>query len=326
MVSSEISKRFVTTSFGRIACLEAGDAERPPVLFIHGIPTSSYLWRHVMKFLQNDFYCIAPDLMGLGDTEVDPDAGCFDMEAQAEMLLELMDQLGRRELAVVCHDQGGAAAQLIAARQPQRVSQLVLTDCVCYDNWPVPAIAALQRLARLPLLADALGRLGLFALAERYSPLSSFRRGMYDPSRFPDTSITEYLRPLVASAAARKRFFQFLLAGSNRHTLAALDGLRRFDRPTLILWAADDAYLSPSWGVRLYEDIPGAQQFTLIPFCGHFWQEERPAEFASKIGEFLAATASPGRAGVELRAEVHRSAAACSPATAPAAASGVASA
>ena len=52
--------------------------------------------------------------------------------------------------------------------------------------------------------------------------------------------------------------------------------------------AADDYYISPSWGRRLQEDIPGARTMALVPFCGHFWQEERPAEFASIIGDFLA--------------------------------------
>jgi pimeloyl-ACP methyl ester carboxylesterase len=72
-----------------------------------------------------------------------------------------------------------------------------------------------------------------------------------------------------------------------------VDGLKRFDKPTLILWAADDPHISPSWGRRLFDDIPGAERFELIPFCGHFWQEERPAEFAAHMGEFLARHAVP---------------------------------
>ena len=68
MTQPAIEKSFVRTSFGNIAYLETGSAGKPPVLFVHGIPTSSYLWRHVLRFLQNDFHCYAPDLMGLGDT------------------------------------------------------------------------------------------------------------------------------------------------------------------------------------------------------------------------------------------------------------------
>ncbi len=288
MTESMAPKRFLPTSFGNIAYYETGSAAAPPVLFVHGIPTSGYLWRHVLRFLQNDFHGYAPDLMGLGDTQVDSKTGRFDMDAQAEMLLEFMTALGHEQFTLVCHDQGGAAAQAIAARQPDRVRCLVLTDCVCYDNWPVPTVVRFQRLSRIPLLGDALSRLGVTEWIETRTPLSSMLRGVHDRSRFPVEAMREYLRPLREGPESRARFRQFLLAGHPRYTELAVEGLRRFDKPTMVLWAADDAYLSPSWGKKLMEDIPGATRFELIPFCGHFWPEERPSEFASHIGAFLA--------------------------------------
>ena len=287
-MTGPIEKQFVSlSSYGEIAYIEAGAAPRPPVLFVHGIPTSSYLWRHVLRFLQNDFHCYAPDLMGLGDTRVDP-TGRFDMEAQAEMLVDFMAACGHETFGLVCHDQGGAAAQLIAARLPQRVRCFVITDAVCYDNWPVPAIARLQTAARLPSLMGVLTRLGLMEWLERRTPLSSFRRGVYRPEALEEASIREFLRPMRESVEGLQRFRSFLLAGHPRYTQMAIDGLKEFDEPTAIFWAADDYYISPSWGRKLYEDIPGAERFELVPFCGHFWQEERPSEFSSLIGEFLA--------------------------------------
>lgn len=283
-----LEKNFIKLSYGDIAYLEAGSDARPPVLFVHGIPTSSYLWRHVIRFLQNDFHCFAPDLMGLGDTDVDPDRISFHMDAQAEMLLEFMEKLGHREFNVVCHDQGGAAVQIIAAKRPEVITNLVMTDCVCYDNWPVPKIAQLQSLARIPFLVDTLGRTGFFDWQEAKTPFSAFRRGVSSPDRFDEEAIHEYLRPIRSNAKARKRFVRFLMAGSPRYTMQAVEGLKRFSRPTMVIWAADDFYISPSWGRKLYEDIPGALRFELIPFCGHFWQEDRPSEFSSLIGAFLA--------------------------------------
>jgi len=286
MTPAALRKEFIELSCGRIAYLETGGSERPPVLLVHGIPTSGFLWRHVMRFLQDDFHCYAPDLMGLGDSEVDPDSDRFHMEAQAEMLLEFMEALGHERFSLVCHDQGGAAAQLVVACQPQRVDAFVVTDCVCYDNWPVPVIAAYQRFARIPMLLDLAGGSGLIQWIESRTPLSAFKYGVYERDRLTAEAIREYLRPLL-DAHARERFKRFLLAGNARYSLQAVPGLKQFDKPTLILWAAEDRYLSPSWGRRLYEDIPGAESFELIPSCGHFWQEERPAEFASRIGEFL---------------------------------------
>ncbi len=281
-------KKFARLSFGDIAFLEAGSAERPPVLFVHGIPTSSYLWRHVLRFLQNDFHCFAPDLMGLGDTRIDADATSLDMEAQAEMLIEFMHLQGHDSFAIVCHDQGGAAAQLIAARLPHKVTCLVLTDCVCYDNWPVPAVRRLQRMAQLPVVPEILGRVGFSQWLETKTRLSSFKKGVFEPRKLTNEVIHEYLRPLSEGPEQRKRFRKFVLAGDCRFTQLAVEDLRRFDKPTLVVWAADDYYLSPSWGRKLFEDIPGAQRFELVPFCGHFWQEERPSEFSAIIGAFLA--------------------------------------
>ncbi len=283
-----IRKQFCDTSFGRTAYIEAGPADAPPVLFVHGIPTSSYLWRNVLRMLQDKYRCIAPDLMGLGDTEVASSVKSLDMDAQAEMLLEFMDRLGHPAFDLVCHDQGGAAAQILATRQPDRVTSLVLTDCVCYDNWPVPAVARLQALSALPVLGDLFSRTGLAQWLETSTPLSNFRRGVFTPDRLSDDTIAEYLRPLRSGPQARENFKQFLLAGHKRYTEVVVADLRALQTPTLVVWAADDAYLSPSWGKRLFEEIPGAERFELVPFCGHFWQEERPAEFAAHIGRFLA--------------------------------------
>ncbi len=283
---TRLERRVAHTTHGDISYLEVGPEDAPPVLFVHGIPTSGHLWRHVLGFLGGDLRCIAPDLLGLGETRPAPDAR-FDMDAQADMLLELMTRLGHPRFGLVCHDQGGAAAQIIVATQPERVRCLVLTDCVCYDNWPVPAVARYQALARLGPLLDWAGRLGLTEWVETSTPLSALRRGVHRPERFAPDAMRAYLRPLMRDRAAREACRRFLLAGHPRYTQLAVEGLRRFEGPTQVLWAADDVYLSPSWGRRLYEDIPGAESFELVPFCGHFWQEERPAEFASHMGAFL---------------------------------------
>ncbi len=292
MTEPAIEKSFLSTSFGNIAYLETGAAGKPPVLFVHGIPTSSYLWRHVLRFLQNDFHCYAPDLMGLGDTAIDPDTTELHMDAQAEMLVEFMKELGHEQFALVCHDQGGAAAQIIAARMPEKLTCFVITDCVCYDNWPVPFIRRMQQFFRLPVLPALMGRKGATDWVPTQLGLTGMRRGLYDPSKITPEIVREYLRPLSGNAAERKRVKKFFLAGDPRYTQLAVEGLKRFEKPTIVIWAAEDRYLSPSWGRKLFDDIPGAERFELIPFCGHFWQEERPSAFSSLMGEFLAKHAS----------------------------------
>jgi len=284
-----LAKKYLQTSFGNIAYLEMGSANNPPVLLVHGIPTSSYLWRHVLELLQNDFHCYAPDLMGLGDTKVDPDSDNFHMDAQADMLIEFMASLGCERFSVICHDQGSAAVQIIAARNPEKINCLVITDSVCYDNWPVPRIKKLQKLVRrVPTLAFILTKFGFFEWRETKTRFSNFRQAVFDPDRLSKEAIREYLRPGRTSWKNFNRFKKFLLAGDSKYTMKAIPGLKKFNKPTMIIWAADDHELSPSWGKKLFDEIPGACQFELIPFCGHFWQEEKPDEFAFLIREFLA--------------------------------------
>ena len=67
-----------------------------------------------------------------------------------------------------------------------------------------------------------------------------------------------------------------------------LDGLRRFDHPTLLVWAKDDPHFGPEWGERLLRDIPGAVRLEILPETGHLLMEERPERFAVLVSEFLA--------------------------------------
>jgi pimeloyl-ACP methyl ester carboxylesterase len=292
----KIEKKYVKISRGNIAYLEVGIAENPTILFVHGIPTSSFLWRHVLDFLQNDFHCIAPDLMGLGDTKVDIKSAKFHMEAQAQMLSEFMTVLGYEHFGVVCHDQGAAAVQLIAAHEPDKLTCVVFTDCVCYDNWPSPTISKLQKLAKIPLVMYILTKTGFFQWRETKTKYSSFRRTAFNPKNISNEAIIEYVGPDRRSGEAFKYFKKFLLAGDAKYTMQAVPGLKKFQKPTLIIWAAEDPELSLSWGKKLYDEIPGACRFEIIPFCGHFWQEEKPCEVASIIGDFFKEQCGMGNA------------------------------
>ena len=106
-----------------------------PVLLLHGCPFSKFLWRHVIPRLSDRFRCVAPDLLGLGETET-PAGADWSLPAQVDAVLGLLDRLGLGRVAVVGHDHGGAIAQLIAIQHPDRVSALVLADAEAYDNWP----------------------------------------------------------------------------------------------------------------------------------------------------------------------------------------------
>jgi pimeloyl-ACP methyl ester carboxylesterase len=268
-----------------VAAITSGDESATPVVFLHGFPTHSYLWRHVLFELGDDVFGLAPDLLGLGDTVVSPYED-FTAPMQAELLLEWLDRLGLDRVALVAHDMGGAVAQQLVANHPERVSHLALVDTVAYDNWPAPLVQQVMRVARTPGLDTVAYALDL-PRRVAHSTRLGFARAMYDASSLTPDVVEEYLRP-ITTVEGRERARRFLLAADNRFTLEALPGLRAFDGPALVVWGADDVFLSPSWGVRLVDDLRGADRLALLPFCGHLVPEERPAELAALLRELLA--------------------------------------
>lgn len=277
-------KRALRVGPAELAYVESGDPSATPVVFLHGFPTHAYLWRHVLHELGDEIHGWAIDLPGLGDTVVSPYED-FTAPMLAELLLAALDRLGLEQVALVAHDQGGAVAQQLVAGHPERVSHLALIDVVAYDNWPVPLMAQAIRLARTPGLDTVVYALDL-PRRVAHSTRLGFARAMWDSDALPPEVIDEYLRP-VTTVEGRERARRFLLAADNRFTLECVPGLRAFDKPALVAWGADDVFLSPSWGARLVDDLPGAERLELLPFCGHLAPEERPVELAGLIRTLL---------------------------------------
>jgi pimeloyl-ACP methyl ester carboxylesterase len=296
-------KRFVAVGGARVAYYEEGQGE--PLLLVHGCPFSSFIWRKVIALASPRFRCLAPDLLGLGDTETPPDAD-WSLRAQAATNVGFLDALGVERCHVVGHDHGGAVAQLLAAEQPERIDRLVIANAEAYDNWPSREERPFVRATQLPLLGDAL----LWAWSWRPLFRLTMARGkaVHDHGVLTPELLNGYIRGNLSDRHRRAKTRRFLAGQldptNNRTTLELLDGLRRFDHPTLLIWATDDPHFGPEWGKRLQADIPGAVRLELIHGAGHLLMEERPDRVAALILEFLAepprpAPRSPVRASVD---------------------------
>lgn len=280
-------KRFVTVGDARIAYYE--DGEGTPLLLLHGCPFSAFIWRKVVPRLSSRYRCLAPDLLGLGDTETSADAD-WSLPAQAAMVVGFLDALGIDRAHVVGHDHGGAVAQLLAAHHAQRIDRLVISNAEAYDNWPSAEELPFLTLARRPLL----GTLALWLWSRRWATRLTLVRGkaVHDVRVLTPELLDGYIRANMGDRHRRAKSRRFLAGqadpANNRVTLDLLDGLRRFDHPTLLLWARDDPHFGPKWGERLLQDIPGAVRLELLPETGHLLMEERPERFAELVDQFLA--------------------------------------
>src|ERR1700716_2709837 len=135
------SKRKIRTFAGDIAYIRKGQG--PPILLLHGIPSSSYLWRDIIDPLSTTFDVLAPDLLGYGDSDKRLDADLA-IAAQERDIVAFLETLGVHQVAVAGHDIGGGVAQLMAVDEPERVARLILIDSIVDNNWPVAQIARLK--------------------------------------------------------------------------------------------------------------------------------------------------------------------------------------
>ena len=279
-------KRFLGVGEARVAYYEEGSGK--PLLLLHGCPFSSFVWRKVIPRLASlPVPGSRPARLGRHR-----DVGRCGLVAQGTGGdgRRFPRRPGIERTHVVGHDHGGALAQLLAAERPDRVDRLVISNAEAYDNWPSEEERPFVRATQVPVLGDvvlwAWSRRPLFRLTLKEA------KAVHDPKVLSAELLDGYIRTNLSDRHRRAKTRRFLAGQfepeNNRVTMDLLDGLRRFDHPTLLVWAKDDPHFGPEWGERLRRDIPGAVRLELLPETGHLLMEERPERFAALVGAFLA--------------------------------------
>ena len=128
----------VRTRSGPASYVDTGGPGRP-VLFVHGVGTSSYLWRNVIAQLDGERRCVAVDLPLHGYTPAPPDQD-FTLPGLARFVADCCDALELTDFDMVANDTGGAVTQVFAAGHAERLHTLTLTNCEAHDNVPPKAL------------------------------------------------------------------------------------------------------------------------------------------------------------------------------------------
>jgi pimeloyl-ACP methyl ester carboxylesterase len=269
--------RFAEVDGGRVHYQEAGIADAPVMILIHGFASSNLVWSKVLLELADEgFRVIAPDLLGYGYSGKPPHLD-YTITSQAGMVVSLLKQLGIDRAVVVGSSYGGAVAATVALDHPTLVKKLVLIGAVTNNK---PTRYMLMRLFGSPIIGDILSPL----LVGSRRLLRMRMKRVYDRHSWA-----------LDERRVDARHLPLRTRGTHR---AIIRTVRRWDaervsreaslitQPTLVLWGDADREVPLRDGERLQQEIPNAR---LIVFreCGHLPHEEYPQEFTKLVSEFV---------------------------------------
>lgn len=262
---------------GTIRYREAGTGE--PIVFVHGLLVDGSVWRKVAPLLADEFRCIVPDWpMGSHRIPMSPQAD-LSMLGMARLVADFLAALELDQATLVGSDTGGAICQIVGTRHPQRLANLVLTNCdACGDCPPFP-FKGTPQLVRVP------GAGALIAHSFRLAAVRRVGSRLLSKHGIPDRVLERWARPGFEDRDVRRDAIKLVRSLSPRLTLAALEALRDFDRPTLLAWAPEDRIFKLRNAERIAEAIPDAR-LELIADSKAFTQEDQPEHLAMLIRSF----------------------------------------
>ncbi|GAB7027853.1 haloalkane dehalogenase [Geotalea toluenoxydans] len=267
-----------------MAYVDTGKGE--PIVFLHGNPTSSYLWRNVIPYLEQVGRCLAPDLVGMGDSGKMP-GGSYRFVDQARYLDAWFDALGlTHNVTLVVHDWGSALGFHWAALYPDRVKAIVYMEAFVqplkWDMWPEQARPVLQAL-RSPAGERLVLEENIFI--ERLLP-GSLLRGL------TEEELTAYRRPYLERGEVRRpmlmwpREIPFDGEPGDVHDIMARYAawLSTASVPKLFI-NADPGVMLTGAQREFCRTWPCQQEVTVRG--RHFIQEDAPTEVGRAIAAFL---------------------------------------
>jgi len=246
-----------------------------PMVFLHGLMTSSYLWRNITPALTYGSTIYSLDLMGSGLSEK-PQNQTYSIDTHINLLSKFIEKFHLENPVLVGHDLGGSIAALYALRNPGKVRKLVLLNAPVY---PGASAAGLWPL-KIPLIG------GLFS--EDWFLQRTLRGGVFKPISMPDSLLTQYLSTYQSDPGARvallKQVRELNLDATLQKEAAA--NLSKLQVPTLIVWGDGDPYVPLDMSKDMKKTIPGAEIYIVLK-TGHYPIEERSEDVRQAMKEFL---------------------------------------
>lgn len=296
--------RFVTVDGQRIHYIDEGSGET--ILFLHGNPTWSYLYRHMIADLSKSYRCVALDHLGFGFSDK-PRQGDYSMRAHIMRLDNFVTKLGLHDVTLVVQDWGGVIGLGWAARHKELIKRLVImntTGFVPKDRLgfakmrPLPWGLALLWSLKVPVLGEVFVQ-GFNGFVRALVPM-----GIHHRERLTPDVMEGYTDPYPTWSSRRAHLAsvrQVPMLKSHptwrllQETGAELEG---WTVPTQLIWGMKDPVFVP-WFLEEFErKLPNHAPSVRIADASHFLQDDRPDEIIEAIRGFMDTTSEAESAEV----------------------------
>ncbi len=276
-------RSFRTPDGTRMSYLDEGPRRDEAVLMLHGNPTWSYYYRHLVRELAPTVRCIVPDHVGMG-ASAKPAARAYTLASRVADVSALVAELRLTRVHLVVHDWGGAIGFGFAARIAAQIGRIVIMNTAAFPDRRIPARIALCRVRGLgPLLVR-----GCNGFAWPATWMAMHRRALTPVER------RGYLWPYDswANRVAVSAFVQDIPLSPAHPSWATLKGveagLGQFrDRETLVVWGGRDFCFNEHFLERWRSFLPAAE-VRRIPDAGHYVLDDARDEVVPLLSAFLA--------------------------------------
>ena len=268
---------FLPVSGGRMHYVDEGAGE--PILFAHGIPTWSFLYRDQITELSKNYRCIAPDHIGFGLSDK-PQQWDYTLQSHSANIERLADHLKLDNITLVVHDFGGPIGLSFALRRPDIIRRIVLFNTWL---WETASEKKARRVDRL--LHTAFGK--CLYLSLNISPRLLLRQAFHDKGKLTRNIHRHYTNvfPERRDRYGLLRMGQELVGASDWLDQQWQNINRIAGKPSLLLWGRHDPFLGEKYLRTWQSALVNAR--TVSFDSGHFVQEEYAAEATREIGTFM---------------------------------------
>lgn len=269
---------YADVDVGRLHYVDEGEGR--PLVMLHGNPTWSFIYRHLIKGLSDDYRCIAPDFLGFGLSDK-PRDWSYRVRDHAAVLETFLEELGLSDATLFVQDWGGPTGVHYAMERPEAVDSFVVMNTAAWPMTDAVHIRAISGLANTPV-APLLNR--------RYNVPVDWVMPLWfgERSRFTPTLRRHYRGPLADPDDRRGALvFARELLGSTPFLGELWERRREIaDAPALICWGMEGPIFRTQALRRWQALLPNARTVE-FPTAGHFVQEERSDETISEVRRFL---------------------------------------